>query len=499
MDFFMTMKGKNRVSALILAILFITIVLVPIVSAKESTGQIVPTINKDSERVAFVQNLKDKGYSDKEIAEKIIGQLSLTEKIDLNSSRLDKKLIVPERDIQNISNYDLIDVDDTVKEEVPYYWVILIADNTQKAIFISEIENSALPDKNKTKLKNDLSDIWKKYPMDFIKKENVTKIEPVLKNKKIQLSQSEYKTLELFDQIHSFKGNQVIVTPKWVVYPTHYYLVYWASSDSHYPDPTTAAQHAGDPDVGAPWNAPDMYFNPDFQTGVAPTNAQISFWSARNYYQSGDTPSASIDVGRASHYLTDVGNPLHTGRELDQVTDKLLHPNGDDIHSLYENYTSNYWSSDFQSYVIGKQYDYKWNWGGANPSTKEVATYSHAFVDTLYTKIYNNRSGFTSDSWVREITQTCILTSSQYNNGLIDAVMLRQFPNYSRLPTDPDNDKSFEDVGGNGRMDYDDVVNYYQNMDWISGNEPIVLFDYNENGRIDYNDLILLYWEVLDS
>ena len=72
----MTMKGKNRVSALILAILFITIVLVPIVSANGSIGQNVSTINKDSERVAFVQNLKDKGYSDKEIAEHIIRQIN---------------------------------------------------------------------------------------------------------------------------------------------------------------------------------------------------------------------------------------------------------------------------------------------------------------------------------------------------------------------------------------------------------------------------------------
>jgi len=70
------------------------------------------------------------------------------------------------------------------------------------------------------------------------------------------------------------------------------------------------------------------------------------------------------------------------------------------------------------------------------------------------------------------------------------------FPGYLSIPTDPDFDGKFEDVNGNGRKDFDDVVVYYKKMIWISGNEPISLFDFNGNGRIDFDDVVRLYKEI---
>jgi len=79
--------------------------------------------------------------------------------------------------------------------------------------------------------------------------------------------------------------------------------------------------------------------------------------------------------------------------------------------------------------------------------------------------------------------------------------LVKPFPGQTNEPTDPDGDGLYEDINGNGRLDYDDVVIYYENMQWIRdqldvGIEP---YDYNGNGRIDYDDVVLLYEEVLDS
>ena len=65
-----------------------------------------------------------------------------------------------------------------------------------------------------------------------------------------------------------------------------------------------------------------------------------------------------------------------------------------------------------------------------------------------------------------------------------------------RSPTDVDGDGRFEDVNGNGRLDYDDVVVLFEHLedDAVRLNDDA--FDFNENGRIDYDDVVALYDEL---
>lgn len=67
------------------------------------------------------------------------------------------------------------------------------------------------------------------------------------------------------------------------------------------------------------------------------------------------------------------------------------------------------------------------------------------------------------------------------------------FPGYTNPSTDLDHDGLYEDINGNGRLDFDDVVAYYDNMDWIEENAPVILFDYNNNDNIDFDDVVILY------
>jgi PKD repeat protein len=70
---------------------------------------------------------------------------------------------------------------------------------------------------------------------------------------------------------------------------------------------------------------------------------------------------------------------------------------------------------------------------------------------------------------------------------------VRQLPSGVGLPTDTDVDGLYEDVNGNGRTDFADVVLYFNQMTWISANEPVAGFDYNDNGRIDFADVVWLF------
>ena len=66
-------------------------------------------------------------------------------------------------------------------------------------------------------------------------------------------------------------------------------------------------------------------------------------------------------------------------------------------------------------------------------------------------------------------------------------------PGGAGVPTNLDGDSLYEDVNGNGRKDFADVVLYFNQMTWIGSNEPVAAFDYNGNGRIDFADVTWLF------
>ena len=83
-----------------------------------------------------------------------------------------------------------------------------------------------------------------------------------------------------------------------------------------------------------------------------------------------------------------------------------------------------------------------------------------------------------------------------YQYGYVEYSQRGQLPvavaGASLPPTDPDFDGLFEDVNGNRRLDFADVVLYFERMGWIDENEPW-WFDYNDNDRIDFADVVWLF------
>ena len=73
---------------------------------------------------------------------------------------------------------------------------------------------------------------------------------------------------------------------------------------------------------------------------------------------------------------------------------------------------------------------------------------------------------------------------------------LKAFPGFTNKPSDLDGDGIYEDLNGNGRLDFADVVLYFDETDWIRENQPLSAFDINRNGRIDFADVVELFNEV---
>jgi PKD repeat protein len=54
-------------------------------------------------------------------------------------------------------------------------------------------------------------------------------------------------------------------------------------------------------------------------------------------------------------------------------------------------------------------------------------------------------------------------------------------------------DGKYDDVNGNDRPDFADIVLYFNQMSWVTANEPVAAYDYNANGRIDFADVVWLF------
>ena len=84
-------------------------------------------------------------------------------------------------------------------------------------------------------------------------------------------------------------------------------------------------------------------------------------------------------------------------------------------------------------------------------------------------------------------------SASMKRTAYINVTAVLAVPPGTALPRDTDADGLYDDVNGNGRADFADVVLFFNQMTWIAANEPVAAFDYNGNGRIDFADVVWLF------
>jgi len=82
------------------------------------------------------------------------------------------------------------------------------------------------------------------------------------------------------------------------------------------------------------------------------------------------------------------------------------------------------------------------------------------------------------------------------NEAGLKGVLVLPLPGFTNPPTDPDGDGIYEDINGNNRLDFADVILFFNRMTWIGANEPVGAFDLNGNGRIDFADIVALFNEI---
>ncbi|MFH5800841.1 alpha-L-fucosidase [Haladaptatus sp. CMAA 1911] len=60
-------------------------------------------------------------------------------------------------------------------------------------------------------------------------------------------------------------------------------------------------------------------------------------------------------------------------------------------------------------------------------------------------------------------------------------------------PQDLDRDGHYEDINGDGKANYDDIVDLFNNSEKDAVQDNVDAFDFNENGRFDFDDIVALF------
>lgn len=77
--------------------------------------------------------------------------------------------------------------------------------------------------------------------------------------------------------------------------------------------------------------------------------------------------------------------------------------------------------------------------------------------------------------------------------GTIDVVGLSPLPGCIAIPGDGDGDGLFEDVNGDGTLDFRDAITYFEHVESVLSQKNPRVFDYNGNGRIDFDDVVTVH------
>ena len=122
-----------------------------------------------------------------------------------------------------------------------------------------------------------------------------------------------------------------------------------------------------------------------------------------------------------------------------------------------------------------------WEFGDGASSTARNPAHVYARAGT-FTVNLTARNGYGSTTLSRAGLVTVELPGP-----------IATIPGGAALPRDLDDDGLYEDANGNGRIDFADVVLYFNQMNWIAAHEPVAAFDCNGNGRIDFADVVWLF------
>lgn len=290
--------------------------------------------------------------------------------------------------------------------------------------------------------------LWEKYPVRAVKTEDGLALTIVPEKSDVRLAVSENSALrELDEEIGRAMASSMDgeVGVRWNA-DTHGWIIKAACVHNSINETNAdiAAEHAYEPDwwyegsdleiilqrcynhgYVPPTPLPPVPGVPE-GFGRAPENCQKNATDAATTYYNNHLGDAFVSLGHSSHFMTDIGNPMHTGNLFVQGSLTVM---GWNIHGAYEDYVNN----DTNWEILGFNatvYDTVETevWSNPDYSTRLLGWKTQWARDPLILLVtenylaHNGTFHLEEDTAIRDITIDSLTETTKHTNGLVHYV-----------------------------------------------------------------------------
>lgn len=370
------------------------------------------------------------------------------------------------------SEVENLTIDTAIIESTPH-WIFLAAGAEEKDALLNYIEGANVPDRQKNEWTQFVRKMWKEYPVVF---DNATG-NPALvlgrSSDEFTLTPAENATFQeieryIAEDMEGVRAGEITI--QWYQRPTHVQFMETALENEIENPPNdlvdTAKSATGVPD-SATWESNAVPGYQQLTHGFIPTGIALPNMAgipilvlppqivgvglapdkfgqyadlAKQRFDSHDYSGAFTNMGYASHFITDLGNPYHTPmaqiiplEAVDTPYSQIIFPNSQMIlnyitlHNEYEGMVADHWDL----FYTGDQGRYEIS----DPAyaAKVHGTYSWAMSYPLIFSCYwhfveNRNFDFENNPEVVAMTQNRIGESMKYTRGLVEYVTGGQYP-----------------------------------------------------------------------
>jgi PKD repeat protein len=139
----------------------------------------------------------------------------------------------------------------------------------------------------------------------------------------------------------------------------------------------------------------------------------------------------------------------------------------------------------FTDISTGNATSWKWDFGDNGGSQMHNPNHTYAHPGKYSVTLTIGKSGYSA-----------VTTKKDAITVKVPYVTVSPFPSpdggFYPLPTDPNGDGRYEDINGNGFLEFEDPLILLRNMDYAMRKEPVLLFDFDRSGFIGYGDVVTL-------
>lgn len=333
-------------------------------------------------------------------------------------------------------------IDPAVWELSPQWTLIMLGSTKQRDDVLKFVDGLDASKEEKAAWRSSLEELWKKYPVRAVKTADGLALTVVPEQSDVRLAVSENSALrELDEEI----GRAMASSPdgeagvRWYG-GAHSSIIVAACTHNSIDDTnaSTAGGHAPDPDrwyegsdleiilqrcYNHGYVPPPIPPIPGVPTGLgrAPENCQKNATDAATAYYNNRLDDAFTSLGHSSHFMTDIGNPMHTG---DLFVQGSLTVMGWEIHSKYEDYVDSNWGTLGFGELVDNTVETE-VWSNPDYSTRLLGWKTHPYCDPLILLVtenylaHNGTFHLEDDPAIQYITEYSLAETTKHTNGLV--------------------------------------------------------------------------------